>query len=278
MAVRLRVLLLASLALASGCVGSGGDATPAQERIDSMAALGDSISMAANLDPSRFGDNPGHSWTTGGVPDDNVTSHHERLQDEVGDRTVNLGRSGARMRDLARQADRAVEFGARYVTILMGSNDACADSVSRMTSVDAFRSQFRDAAKRLDEGLPEGALVYVVSIPDVGQLRDLFWDSSEARGVWRLFNVCQALLRESATEEDVAAFHERLVDYNKVLREESGTFGFRFDGEAVFRREIRAEDVSTLDFFHPSLAGQARLAEVTWEAGPLSRGLPGLLD
>jgi uncharacterized protein involved in type VI secretion and phage assembly len=35
-------------------------------------------------------------------------------------------------------------------------------------------------------------------------------------------------------------------------------------------RLIRASDVSTRDYFHPSLEGQRVLAEVTWNAGPLA--------
>ena len=41
----------------------------------------------------------------------------------------------------------------------------------------------------------------------------------------------------------------------------------RFDGNAVFNTAFTTSDVSTRDYFHPSLAGQTKLALVTWNAG-----------
>jgi hypothetical protein len=38
----------------------------------------------------------------------------------------------------------------------------------------------------------------------------------------------------------------------------------RWDNLAVYNFQFSASQVSTLDFFHPSLSGQAALARVTW--------------
>lgn len=265
-----RAFLLVALALAAGgCTGAG----PAEEkpfRVDRMAALGDSITTAANAD-GRVGDRPQHSWATGLHANDSVLSHHERLLaqlDEGG--ALNLARGGARMADLPRQAERAVAHQARYVTILMGGNDVCAATVRGMTPVDAYRRHFRAAAQTLVGGLPDGAVVLVLSVPDLTQVRELHWDNPHARFVWRTFGLCQALLGERATPEDVEAVRSRIVAYNAMLREESAASGFRFDDEALFRAEQRAEDVSPLDFFHPSVEGQRRIADVAWKAGPFA--------
>jgi hypothetical protein len=40
----------------------------------------------------------------------------------------------------------------------------------------------------------------------------------------------------------------------------------RFDGNAVFSHQFSKSEVSRLDYFHPSLAGQAALASITWSA------------
>jgi hypothetical protein len=40
----------------------------------------------------------------------------------------------------------------------------------------------------------------------------------------------------------------------------------RWDGGAVYNYQFSASQVSSLDFFHPSLSGQAALARVTWAA------------
>jgi lysophospholipase L1-like esterase len=140
-----------------------------------------------------------------------------------------------------------------------------------MTPVETFRRHFRDAVETLERGLPEGAVVYVVSIPDVTKLREAFWNDSQARTVWRAFGVCPAILSERATAEDVETARGRLVAYNQVLREESDAAGFAFDDETVFDEPVRREDVSPLDYFHPSLTGQRRLAEIAWDAGPLAK-------
>jgi hypothetical protein len=38
----------------------------------------------------------------------------------------------------------------------------------------------------------------------------------------------------------------------------------RFDDLAVFNYHFTAGQVSRLDYFHPSLSGQATLASITW--------------
>jgi len=40
----------------------------------------------------------------------------------------------------------------------------------------------------------------------------------------------------------------------------------RFDNLAVYSFAFTKDMVSTLDYFHPSISGQAGLAEVTWRA------------
>lgn len=37
----------------------------------------------------------------------------------------------------------------------------------------------------------------------------------------------------------------------------------KFDGNAVFGYQFTPNDVSTLDYFHPSVTGQSRLASLT---------------
>jgi len=41
----------------------------------------------------------------------------------------------------------------------------------------------------------------------------------------------------------------------------------RFDGGAVYREPFTMADISPVDYFHPSLEGQAKLAATTWAAG-----------
>jgi hypothetical protein len=56
----------------------------------------------------------------------------------------------------------------------------------------------------------------------------------------------------------VAAFNDSLAEICGQYR------NCRFDGYAVFNYPFERRHVSKLDYFHPSLAGQAVLASVTW--------------
>lgn len=238
---------------------------------DVMAALGDSITMATNTSGAKFGDHPENSWSTGYSSTDGVKSHYERLlalNGKMRNNNYNDAKSGAKMADLAGQADQAVGQGAQYVTVLMGANDVCASSPDTMTPVDTYRAQFRAAADKLASGLPTGAEVYVVTIPDIYQLWYILKDDSKARNVWKTFKICQSMLSESNTEEDRQFVRQRNIDFNAVLEQESASYGFRFDGGAVFDTTFVKSDVSSLDYFHPSLKGQAKLADVTWSVGP----------
>lgn len=262
-------LLLVSL-LAAGCAAPEPEPRTLERLPRSVAALGDSITTAANAAGDTLGDRPAASWATGSAADV-VESQYERLlrlEAGIRNQAHNLAASGARVSDLDRQAEEAVRLRAQLVVVLIGANDACASSVDRMTSAEAFLAAFRVAAERLEEDLPEDAVVYVVSIPDATRLWDLFRDDPQARAVWRAYGVCRSVLAENATDADRAAVRERIEAYNAVMRGEAEARGFHHDGGAVFREEVRREDVSTLDYFHPSLSGQARLAEVAWRAGP----------
>ncbi len=237
----------------------------------SMAALGDSITQAANVaygmgDPARL-----HSWSTGQDANDPVVSHAERLTAARGGPPVvayNDSVSGARMKDAPKQARAAVSQRVEYVTFLMGGNDACASSRRSMTSVRSFRRHFERAIHILVRGLRD-PLIYVVSIPDVYRLWEVLNPNAAAREIWQAFGTCGALLNERSSERDRLSVRERVEEYNEVLAEVCAAHeACHYDGGAVFRYPFEPEDVSPLDFFHPSITGQQRLAEITWEHGP----------
>jgi lysophospholipase L1-like esterase len=245
-----------------------GGATPAQALPApvpaSMASIGDSITRATDV-CCWYGDHPANSWSTGGASWDGVLSHYERLRalnPSITGRNYNDARSGARMSDAPAQAQLAVTQQAGYVTILMGANDACTSSPTSMTPVDTFRSQFRQTLQTLDAG---SAHVFVASIPDVYRLWQIYHTDFLARLVWDAANICQSLLSPARTEADRQSVRNRVIAFNTVLREECLTFTrCRFDNNAVFNYPFTRTHVSTLDYFHPNLPGQAALAQTTW--------------
>jgi lysophospholipase L1-like esterase len=216
-----------------------------------------------------YGDHPPQSWSTGGGLFDGISSHYERiraLSTAINGRNYNDARSGARMRDAQAQAQAAVTQQAAYVTILMGANDVCTDSASTMTSVDDFRTQFAAAMTTLAAGLPAGSHVFVASIPNVYRLWQLFRDNLAAQLVWSLAQICQSMLSPFNTEADRQAVVTREQAFNQVLAGVCGGYAFcRFDDGAVFDYQFTSSQVSKLDYFHPSLSGQAALASLTWQ-------------
>jgi lysophospholipase L1-like esterase len=216
-----------------------------------------------------YGDHPRKSWTTGDDPRDPISSHYERIRNAdpgIAGNNFNDSVSGAKMADAPGQAAQAVSQGAEYVTILMGANDLCTSSVESMTSVEDFRAQLQTTMAIL-ESLPADAHIFVGSIPNVHRLWKLFRANLAAQFVWGLADICQSMLSTSNTEVDRQAVLQRELEFNAVLAEECARYAnCRHDGGAVFAYQFTRQDVSKLDYYHPSISGQAILAEVTWAA------------
>jgi lysophospholipase L1-like esterase len=233
----------------------------------SMAAIGDSMTQAADA-CCWYGDHPHNSWSTGDAGWDGVLSHYERIlavKPAINGHAYNDSVSGARMSDAPTQAARAVGQQVKYVTILMGANDLCTSSTATMTPVDTFRAQFRQTLATLKAGLPGQAHIFVASIPNVYHLWEIYHTDWLAQFVWSTAHICQSLLSSSNTDADRQAVRDREAAFNAVLAQECAQYAnCRFDGNAVFNYAFTKSQVSKLDYFHPSLSGQAGLASVTW--------------
>jgi lysophospholipase L1-like esterase len=260
--------LVALVVLSGSAIGAAGATYP-----NSMASTGDSITQAYNTGFIPFTDNPSASWSTG--TDSSVNSHYLRLlalNPAISGHAFNASRSGARMVDLNGQMAAVVSRQVDYVTVLMGGNDVCQPTVGQMTSVDDFRAQFTTAMTTVTTGSP-AARVYVVSIPNVYQLWATLKNNATARFVWSIFGVCQSMLANplSTSKRDVRRRDQvlqREIKFNAVLEQVCARYPqCRFDGNATFNYAFTASDVSSRDYFHPSLTGQRNLAAGTWAVG-----------
>jgi lysophospholipase L1-like esterase len=264
-------VLLATLALA--CEGAGTAAPEptgtAKGLPRSMGALGDSITAGYGTCFTLVACSR-NSWSTGSSAA--VDSHYRRIRDDNGaikGNAENYAVPGARARDLARQADRAVDDKVQYVTVLIGANDACADRVADMTKPAAFRKQVDTALARLKKGLPK-ARVLVVSIPDIYRLWQLGHDNERAVRAWS-HGVCQSLLARPTSTAEADDDRRRQVDervdaYNRALEAACDDYGkkCRWDGGRAHRVRFTLDLVNELDYFHPDVEGQNRLADVTY--------------
>ncbi|WP_461173819.1 GDSL-type esterase/lipase family protein [Arthrobacter sp. Z1-9] len=234
----------------------------------SMAALGDSITQAHSA-CCLPGDNPAQSWSTGDGASDGLTSHYERLlQLTPGIRGKNFNNavSGAKASDLPRQAAAAAGQRAEYVTVLVGANDLCTPSLHTMTPVEGFRASVTRALETLDQMRPRPR-VLVTSIPDIYQLWKVLRHDQAAQSAWSASRICQSMLAASNTEDMRRQVVQRELAFNEVLANACAEYqSCETDGGAVYAHGFSANHVSVLDYFHPSLQGQATLANITWQA------------
>jgi lysophospholipase L1-like esterase len=296
--LRRALVALLSLSIALALLAGPAAATKPPR---TMAALGDSITRAYNTSgpgcPTGPGlDCPKNSWATGTNP--LVESFRERLDaSSPGPLTAyNDAVSGARAVNLLAQAQVAAGQDPDLVLIEIGGNDACA---STPTPPATFRSQVQAALETLVAANPK-VYIQLMSIPDINQLHAIFTSPPDQNALtrWSLFNVCQGLLAnplstEPADEERRAAFRAQVIAYNDALADVCGEYKrCLWDDYAVFNSKFTTADVanvtntegldippfnlipvfgggfpnSTADYFHPSIAGQAQLAETAWQA------------
>jgi lysophospholipase L1-like esterase len=257
------VLLLATLGTAAPASAD----EPSPPLPDSMAAIGDSITQAVDV-CCFYGNWPGHSWSTGAAPLDGIGSHYERIRARnpgIRGHRYNNAVSGAQMVDAPAQARRTVSQRAQYVTILMGANDLCGWD-GTLTPTSTFRAQFQETLDILRTGLPS-AHVFVVSIPNLYQLWSILRGDPVAQLVWQAAGICPSMLNLFNSPADRQAVVDRERELNNVLDAVCATWAnCRFDNYRTYNYSFTGEMVSRLDYFHPSLAGQATLAALTWEA------------
>jgi lysophospholipase L1-like esterase len=252
-----------------------------------MVALGDSITRGFNTEVSASCptgpslDCPKNSWSTGTALEfESVFERIEAINPERDPAAFNHAVSGARAEHLPAQAQVAATRNPDYVTILIGANDACRPTIAQQTPTADFREDVRDALVTLVASDPK-VYIQLVSIPDINRLHALFTSPPDPNALarWQAFNVCQALLANptSTAQADVdrrAQFRQQVIAYNEALAEVCAQFDrCRFDGGAGFETAFTRADVATVtntgataDYFHPSLAGQATIADMVWGA------------
>lgn len=260
---RLSLLLVAMVALLIPAAGARAD-TPSLP--SSMASTGDSITRGfdATLWGCFLSDCPQDSWATGS----NATVDSQYLRVRAVNSAVvayNDAKTGAKMAALDAQLATAAGQKVQYATVLMGANDLCTSTIAGMTPTATFQSQFQTALSDFFAADPT-AHVFVSSIPNLYQLWSLL--HAKASSTWRTFGICQSMLNSSNTEAQRQQVVAQEQADNAALATVCAQFGnCRWDALATYQYTFTTSDVSTVDYFHPSVSGQGHLAGVTWKAG-----------
>lgn len=270
---------------AAGCDAVGGDSpapsgtdarsarpspkpTPTWDRSPaSVAAVGDSITRGFDA-CSVLSDCPEVSWATGSSP--RVDSLAVRLlgRTKAARQSWNYAVTGARMADVPGQMAQAATRRPELVAVMAGANDACRASTDAMTPVADFRAQFEDSMSTLRESLPK-TQVFVASVPNLMRLWEQGRTNPLGKQVWKL-GICPSMLSDpdsltTQSNQRRETVQGRVEAYNKVLKEVCRKDRrCRFDDGAVYDFRFGTEQLSQWDWFHPSVDGQARLAEIAY--------------
>jgi lysophospholipase L1-like esterase len=271
--------------------------------------IGDSIGEGEAANGTIGSINHQLVWSTGYAGGDGVNSINERFEvlDPAGytennatlDPTFNKAISGSVMLDFAPQAQAVAAEAAGtpsgevgMVTVLLGNNDVCADTIPEMTDPALFEADYRAGLDVLaNPPFTPDVNVQISSIPAIYWL----WNSKHSNLLCRAiiwpFVPCQNLLDNPADDCASAAsredpdmvyagdgancqrrkeFHARIRDiYNPILSnvlDEYQANGqlLNADFVDVFDLQFYSNHVNNGDCFHPSTAGQAFMAEEGW--------------
>ena len=251
-----------------------------------LGAIGDSYSQAWSVSPDYLYDHPQFSWVVGTDENDGVTSLLERFRALGGSPAVaDAATSGKKMNDALRQANLVVAAAKKlaagqtaYVTFELGTNDICA-SPDFVTDPAVFATQLQSAVGALRAGLPAGSRILMLPVPDFPHFRDITQASAAARALLALpenLNRCAPYEGTSSPSALVSA-NDYLFQYDADLKAAcddidanegaTGALYCTYNAALLADSDFTIDDLSTFDYFHPSLSGQAKMAEDAWRAG-----------
>ncbi|QHF23661.1 hypothetical protein GTU73_06290 [Rathayibacter sp. VKM Ac-2804] len=279
---RVRALAVgAVLALAAAVVpaGAASAATPTL----SMLSLGDSITQAYGT-CGQFADCPRNNWSTG--TNTTVNSFASRLRTANPGTTVttaNFAQTGDLVAGVPARIDAAVAAGVRpdVVTLLIGGNDLCsaknpvaADGYT-MTTAAAFSTGASAAITKIRSTWPAAKIV-LSSMPNVaaewavvkGGFGSVVWASGNLCRTTRGVSATGGRLSTTAASASATAAKTRTTQYNTALQKACTAAGTLcdYDGGALTATPVTKALIGTTDYFHPSIAGQAKIASVQWTA------------
>jgi lysophospholipase L1-like esterase len=258
-----------------------------------LAGIGDSYTQAWSVSPEYLYDHPQFSWVYGTDKNDGVTSLLERFAALGGSpQVVRAATSGRKMSDAPRQADLVVAAarmlgpgGTAYVTFELGTNDLCA-SPDPMTDPTVFEAALQTAAATLKAGLPAGSRILMLPVPDFPHFRDITQRDPAAKARLALPKrpyACAPYLGASSPAA-IATANDYLARYNASLKAacdgipaHEGTTGrlyCTYNAALLADSDFTIGDLSSADYFHPSLSGQAKMARNAWAADVWASATP----
>jgi lysophospholipase L1-like esterase len=229
-----------------------------------------------------------YSWFSG----NRVQSHADRLANFLAAKNeklsvINAAVSGAETSDLDGQVNKIVSAaksgknkGLLYLSVFIGSNDACKGTTSDGTPPAKMRENILKALKAIN-GLPQSFKTAVLisslpRIPDLGRPEianaKTFWGLSCRAVRDRFFQSCNNRLMWKTTSEYLRSLE--VVDaMNAMLEDIVKNDAVQFPrlelayGRSIWNVNLEANWLA-FDCFHPNGQGQTILSEVLWSDQP----------
>jgi lysophospholipase L1-like esterase len=232
----------------------------------SIAAIGDSITVAFNAE--ALFSNERYSWSTGNNTNGRVESHYRRIkalrpQAEV--KAVNAAVTGSKAEDLMSQVNRILPYKPQYLTMMIGANDVCGWNENNYDDkLVEFEKTLKEVLAKIILFLPN-IKILLAPIPDVYRVYEVSVEQSGCQSTWEFLGICRSLLARNLSDSDRRAFIPRWQNANQVLQSVADLYpeNILFRGDlADFQFEW--EHLSKRDCFHPSIAGQNLLSELSW--------------
>ncbi len=255
-------LLLAALV---GCGDTGEDAASGYP--SSIAVLGHSGSTGQNSDPDRPGfEARENSWATGINPE--VNSVYSRIlgrNPRIDGRAGSFSQGGAGITMVSAQASELLATAAdtELIIVQVGENDLTCP-LDRSALAD-FKTQLTAALRKLANGAPRARVFVVSQFGTVtAYARSLTRAERAAQGGT---GPCDFMTPSGGIAAAKAARVQHSIDDYETARQSAceSVRTCTHDGGALSRIVNRREYVSS-DLNHPSIAGHAKVAEVTWRA------------
>ena len=271
------VALLAASILA-GCASSAVSAPDLDEleppeaaaEVATLGILGDSMSLGVNACGEQ-GQCAAASWSGGSDPAVGSIALRLAAASGVEPEVVNAAKDGGDVQDALDRVDEVIQAQPQLVTVLLGGNDACGPTLDDMTPTADYEAGLTTLFGRLNTEVPDASIL-VMSVPDLRHLWEIGHGNPQAVALWNSSPSCKNLLgaADDASAEATArrdAVAARVDEYNAaIVRACDAAERCVDDGGAVFAYEFSADEISGIDFFHPSVAGQRAIAEIAWDS------------
>lgn len=232
-----------------------------------LGALGDSITRAYNVQSFNV-DAPLLSWSTGDSLSTSMANRIRLAQQALGKAANVVTGNGAVVGEtvlglgstLLNQAAALAVSRPNVVTLEIGANDLCQGLLATSADQNQFRARIVQALQTLTLAAHPPAVISLASIPRVYSLTLIpqLAQNSFCGLAWSL--VCPNLQVGPAT------FEAQWMAANQALSQAAAQVGGSvvYDGGAVANTTFTAADVSAVDCFHPSVAGQGKLSQAVW--------------